>query len=179
MSSKVLMHPWENSKSPWVRIHLDYLGPYLEKMILVFVDSYSKWVDVIPMSNTKTTFLLECLRYSFATHGLPFVIVTDNGTSFISNKFKTFVQKNGIKHVFTAPYYPSSNGMAEPFKQLKVQLKRLLKLKMELNLNTIISRYLLHYRDTPQNTTEKSPAEMKFNSKLNTRINLLQGRDFS
>ena len=31
MPSKALMYPWENSKSLWVRIHLDYTGPYLEK----------------------------------------------------------------------------------------------------------------------------------------------------
>ena len=100
MPSKAFMHPWENAKSPWVRIHLDFAGPYLGKMLLVLVDSYSKWLDVIPMPNTKTTSLVECLRYSFVTRGLPFVIVTDNGPSFISNEFKTFVQKNGIKHIF-------------------------------------------------------------------------------
>ena len=50
------------------------------------------------MSNTKTTSLVECSGHSSATHGLPFVVVTDNGPSFISNKFKLFVQKNEIKH---------------------------------------------------------------------------------
>ena len=79
-------------KIPWVRIHLDLVGPYLGKKFLV-VDSYSKWLDAVPMSNTKTTLLVQCIRHSFATHGLSFVIVTDNGFSFTSNKFKTFVQK--------------------------------------------------------------------------------------
>ena len=110
MPPKALMHPWENTKSPWVRIHLDLVGPYLGKVFLV-VDSYSKWLDAVPMSNTKTTLLVESLRHSFTTHGLSFVIVTDNGPSFTSNKFKTFVQKNRIKHIFTAPYQTTSNGM--------------------------------------------------------------------
>ena len=86
---------------------------YFGKMFLVLVDSYSQWLDVIPMSNTITASLVECLIQSFATHGLPFVVVIDNGPSFISSKFKTFVHKNGIKHTFTATYHPSSNGMAE------------------------------------------------------------------
>ena len=97
------MHPFKSTKSSWVGIHLDFPGPY-KKMFLLLLDSYSKWLDVIPMSNTKTTSTIECLRQSFATHSWPFVKVTTNGPSFISNKFKTFVQKNGIKHIFRAPY---------------------------------------------------------------------------
>ena len=49
------MHPWENEKSRWIRIHLDFTGPYLEKMGLVSVDLYLKWLVVIPMLNTKLT----------------------------------------------------------------------------------------------------------------------------
>ena len=53
MPSKALIHPWENAKFPWVRIHLDFAEPYLGKMFLVLVDSYSKSLDVIPMSNIR------------------------------------------------------------------------------------------------------------------------------
>lgn len=113
LPSKALVHPWKKIKSPWVRIHSDFEEPYFGKMFLALANLYSKWFDVISMSNTKTTSLLECLRQSFGTYDLPFVIVTDNWPSFISNEFKIFVRKNGIKHVFIAPCHPSSNGMAE------------------------------------------------------------------
>ena len=53
MPLKALMHVWENAKSPWVRIHLDFAGPYLGKMFLVFMDLYSKWLDVISVSSTR------------------------------------------------------------------------------------------------------------------------------
>ena len=48
-----------------------------------------------------------------SSYGLPYIIVTNNGPSFTSNEFKLFNEKNGIKHIFTAPYHPSSNGMSE------------------------------------------------------------------
>lgn len=38
--------------------------------------------------------------------------MTDNGPSFTSNDLKLFSAKNGIKHITTAPYHPSSNGQA-------------------------------------------------------------------
>lgn len=116
MLSIALIHPWDHTKSPWVTIHLDFVRPSLGKMFLFLVDSYS---SVIPVSNTNTTSLVECLRQSFATHGfLPFVILTDNRPSFKTNEFKTFVQKNGIKHIFTAPY--------RPFKIFKSAIKKII-----------------------------------------------------
>ena len=78
-----------------------------EKLLLNII--FKPLVFDLPV--TKTTLLVECIRHCFATHGLPFVIVTNHGPSFIRNKFKTLIQKNGIKHIFTAPYHPSLNSM--------------------------------------------------------------------
>ena len=94
---------------------------------------------------------------------------------FISNELKTFVQKNGVKHIFTEPYQPSSNGMAErSFQILKCAIKKITEGKNLIELNTIVSGYLLHYIATAQSTTGKSLAEMLFNRKLNTWHNLLK-----
>ena len=114
------------------------------------------------MSNTKTTSLVECLRPSFATHGLPFVIVTNNRPSFTSNKFKTFIQKNKIKHIFTACYHPSSIGMAKwSIQTYKSAIKKIIEGKNVMELNTSISQ-----ATQPQSITGKSPAEMLFNCRL-------------
>ena len=61
------------------------------------------------MSNIISKTTINNLQYSFATHGLCPIIVTDNGTSFTSNEFKTFYIINGIKHITTAPCHSSSN----------------------------------------------------------------------
>ena len=168
MSLKAPMHPWENSQTPWGRIHLDFTEPYLGKMVLVITDSYSKWLDIMPMNSINIATLTQCLRQSFSTHGLPFIIVTNNGPSFTSNEFKLFNEKNGIKHIFTAPSHPLSNGMAECSVQtFNNAIKKIIEGKQSINLNTTVYRFSLHYQSTPQIATGKSPAELLFNCKIN------------
>ena len=93
-------------------IHLDFVGPFLDKMFLILYDSYSRWIEAYPMSNITSEAGINNLRHSIATHWLLYIIVTDNGTSFTSNDFKKF-NAIGIKHVTSAPYHPSSNGPTE------------------------------------------------------------------
>nr|XP_039254335.1 uncharacterized protein K02A2.6-like [Styela clava] len=70
--------PWSYPNGPWQRIHMDYAGPVDGKMLLVIVDAFSKWPDVWITSSVSAHETIEKVRLSFATHGLPLVVVTDN-----------------------------------------------------------------------------------------------------
>ena len=109
----VPMHPWEWPERPWERIHVDYAGPFLGKMFLVVVDAHSKWMEIEVVNTATTEATVEQLRAMFARFGLPKVMVTDNGTCFTSSEFAEFTRRNHIRHFKTAPYHPSSNGLAE------------------------------------------------------------------
>ena len=54
----------------------------MEKMFLVLIDAHSKWMDVhtVPSATSYSTF--SVLRSIFASHGLPEILVSDNGTPF-------------------------------------------------------------------------------------------------
>ena len=78
--ASALVYPWERTNNPWVRLHIDYLGPFMGKMFLVIVDSCSKWVEVFPVLNSISQTTINCLRTCFATHGLPEICVSDNGS---------------------------------------------------------------------------------------------------
>ncbi len=104
------LHPWEFPKQAWSRLHIDFAGPFLGKTFLVVVDAFSKWLEIHVTPSTST---IDKLRSIFTTHGLPQSLVSDNATSFTSAEFKRFVQENGIHHITSAPYHPSTNGLAK------------------------------------------------------------------
>ena len=55
----------------------------------------------------------ECAETHFANHGLPEVIVSDNGSPFTAEEFKHFCKINGLCHLRTSPFHPASNDAAE------------------------------------------------------------------
>lgn len=152
------LHPWEFPKQPWERLHADFAGPFLGKMFLIVVDSYSKWLEVVPLSSATSSLTIDSLRSIFATHGLPKEFVTDNGTQFSSTEFKEFMTSNGVRQIFSPPYHPSSNGLAERAVQsFKDGMK---KFSTSEPLEKRISKFLFLYRLTPHSTTGIAPAEL-------------------
>ena len=90
---------------------------------------------------------------------------------FTSAEFAEFLQRNGIRHVWTPPYHPASNGLVE--KMVQTFKERMKRLKQGL-LNTRLSRFLFKYRLTPHSTTGALPAEMIFGRKLRSPLDCLK-----
>ena len=82
-------------------------------MFLVVVDAHSKWPEVLQVSSATTHSTINVLRFLFASYGIPEMLVLDNGPQFTAAEFEQFLQRNGIKHILSAPYNPQSNGQAE------------------------------------------------------------------
>ncbi|KRZ75031.1 Uncharacterized protein T10_4959 [Trichinella papuae] len=76
------VHKWEFPTIPWSRIHADLAGPICGKNFLIVVDAFSKWLEVRVLKNTTSESVISCLRQIFSIHGLPDIIVSDNGTHF-------------------------------------------------------------------------------------------------
>ena len=163
------LHPWQWPNQPWSRLHIDFAGPYMGHMYMVIVDAHSKWLDAHIMSSITSAKTIETLRAVFAVHGLPRTIVTDNGSSFTSEEFKQFVHRNGIKHVTSAPYHPSTNGQVERAVQT---LKQGIKRTPGDSIQERLSKFLFDYRITPHATTGMPPCELLMNRRLRSRLDL-------
>ena len=153
------LQPWQWPHKPWVLLHLDYAGPFLGQMFLIVIDAHSKWIEAFPMNTSTSSATIEKLRITFATHGLPGVVVTDNGSNFVSREFEDFIKQN-----------PASNERAERAVQTFKEGMR----KMNGgSVETRVSQFLARYRIIPQTSTGVSPAELLLGRKLRSRLDLV------
>lgn len=171
--SKTPLRTWPVPPSPWYRIHADFLGPLYGKMFLVVVDSYSKWPEVFQMANIGSGLTIKKFKELFLTFGFPIHLVTDNGTSFTSQEFKNFTNTIGMKHTFTPPYHPATNGAAERFVEtFKANITKMV--EGGKLLNYAIGIFLSDYRVTPQKSTGISPAKLMLGREIRNRFSLLR-----
>ena len=157
-SAKVPESPWRYPDAPWERVHIDHME-FEGRLILVVVDAYSKWIDATVTSSTGfyRQATIECLRKSFSDHGVPKVLVSDNGRGFCAEEMALFCGANGIKQVFSPAWHPSSNGQAESaVKVVKAGLRK----QSSGSLQTKLCRVLFQYRTTPHSSTGRTPAEL-------------------
>jgi len=85
------------------------------------IDDHSRmaFTQILPDQKAETTigFLRAALDF-FASHGIVVrALLTDNGSSYRSTRFRQACQQMQLKHRRTRPYTPRTNGKAERFIQ--------------------------------------------------------------
>ena len=165
-AAQVPERPWHYPDAPWKRVHMDH-AEYEGRLILVVVDAHFKWIDAHVTSSTGAQATIECLRRSFADHGVPKVPVSDNAKGFCSEEMAAFCVANGVKQVFSPAWHPSSNGQAES--AVKV-VKSGLRKQASGSLQTRLCRVLFQYRTTPHSTTGRTPAELLNGRPMTTHL---------
>ncbi|XP_018402050.1 PREDICTED: uncharacterized protein K02A2.6-like [Cyphomyrmex costatus] len=107
---KVPLSSWSLPEKPWQRVHIDFAGPLNGEYYFVLVDAFSKWPEIVPTQTITAQRTIDILQEIFARFGVPESLVSDNGTQFTSEKFQNFCLLQGINHLHTPPFHPSSNG---------------------------------------------------------------------
>lgn len=97
----------------WSQLHVDFVGPVQGQSFLIVVNSYSKLLEIIPVSSMMSCIVIKALCRLFVMHGLPHAIESDDGTQFTSEAFCTFLADGLICHIISAPFHPVTNGQAE------------------------------------------------------------------
>ena len=114
------MHPIP-VHAPFYRVGIDIVGPLPRteqnnKYIVVAIDYLTKWPEAkaLPEATAEQVaiFIYEDI---ICRHGCPSKLLSDRGTHFNNQVVKCLVEKFEIKHHFSIPYHPQTNGLVERF----------------------------------------------------------------
>jgi transposase InsO family protein len=81
--------------------------------MLVAVDKFTKWVEAAPVTTQDSTAAISFIKSIVFRFGLPYNIITDNGTNFTSKEFKSYCEGLGIKLKFASVAHPKTNRQVE------------------------------------------------------------------
>ncbi|XP_058432216.1 uncharacterized protein K02A2.6-like [Marmota monax] len=89
-------------------------GMYGYKYLLVFVDTFSGWVEVFPTRHeTAKTVAKKLLEEIFPRYGVPGTIGSDNGPAFVSQVIQMVANTLGINWKLHCAYRPQSSGQVK------------------------------------------------------------------
>jgi hypothetical protein len=120
---------------PLELLHMDLFGPvaYLSigesKYDLVIVDDFSRftWVFFLQdKSETQGTLKLFLRRAQNEFELKVKKIRSDNGSEFKNLQVEEYLEEEGIKHEFSAPYTPQQNGVVERKNRMLIDKARLM-----------------------------------------------------
>ena len=77
------------------------------------MDYYSLYIEVAKLTSTTSNAVIKHLKSIFSRHGLPQVVVSDNGPQHSSTVFIEFAILHSFTHITSSPHIPQANRTAE------------------------------------------------------------------
>ena len=146
---------------PWQKVATDLFYHSGETYIIV-VDYYSRFFEIAPLKATTIENTISHMKSFFCRHGIPEIVVSDNGPQFAAATFSKFAEEWGFTHLTSSPHYPQGNGEVER----AVQTAKNLIIKAKDPYLAILS-----YRSTPLDNGY-TPAELLMGRKLRSTLPL-------
>jgi len=148
---------------PFQITSMDITGPYpltprRNKYLLTFIDHFSKYAEAFPILDQSAEVCARVYtREIVARHGTGSVLVTDQGSAFMSSFFRETCKVLGIQRIHTSSFHPQSNGAVERWhRTLHTGLSHLVN-HSHTDWDLQVSFFLMGYRATPHTTTGYSP----------------------
>ena len=95
-------------------LNIDFQGPFPDKgYLLVVICTFSRYVCIYPVPDATANSALSGLLKHFGTYGSPKTIRSDNGSHFVNEVIKQFLEMVGTTHDRTMAYSSEENAIVE------------------------------------------------------------------
>uniref|UniRef100_A0A158P4S6 RNA-directed DNA polymerase n=1 Tax=Tetranychus urticae TaxID=32264 RepID=A0A158P4S6_TETUR len=138
-------------------------GSTRHKYIQVFIDHFSRYVWAFP-TTTNTSASVVTLLDKLIQSGIRIkAILTDCHKNFQSTVLKQAFKRHNIKHIFSTPYHPQTNGIVERINgTLMVKVRAALQDHPHRKWTTLLPKIVTDYNNTPHDITGYAPAYLFF-----------------
>ncbi len=163
---------------PSEMIGVDIMGPLPKsskqhEYLLVFVDYFTRWVELFPLRHATASAIAEILRKEILTRwGVPDFILSDRGTQFVSTLFTELCEKWSVTPKLTTAYHPQTN-MTE---RINRTLKSMISAFVEDNHKSWdhhLSEFRFALNSAVQESIGMTPAELHLGRKLHSPLDKL------
>ncbi|CAB0016052.1 unnamed protein product [Nesidiocoris tenuis] len=157
---------------PWHTVSMDIMGPFPRskagnKHLLVFEDSFTKWVELVPIRSTTSATILSKFRSTILNrYGTPAVLVTDNASNFVSSSVRAMVEACGVHHRTTPLYHCQANPTERANRNIRQLIRAYVDQARHACWDEYVGEFQFALNSVIHGSTKYSPAFLNFGREL-------------
>jgi transposase InsO family protein len=111
MTSKPPSRPFERVSVDLIKLPRSKRG---NSYIIAFIDEFTRCPVALAIADKKAETVLTAMKQLiFSRHGIPTILMSDEGPEFLNNLVLSASKEYGVTKVFSAAYHSRGHGMVE------------------------------------------------------------------
>lgn len=171
-----------NKEAPLDTYHIGHLGPMPStqkkyQYIFAVIDAFSKFVWLYPTRSTNTAEVLNHLIKQSAIFGNSRRIISDQGSAFTSNDFRSYCEDEGIEHCQIVTGIPRGNGQIERINRTLIPLLTKLSIPQPTQWHKFVARAQQYLNHVPSRSTGMTSFYLLLGTRMESAIIFQEKRD--
>ena len=149
-------------------VGIDFMGPFRAQgrsaggYVGVAIDGLTRFVETVNVPDTSIRSVMKLVQHWINRHSTPETIISDAGAALRSSEFRSFCDRNQIRHVMAAPHHQASNGLVERAIQTLLRRVRRMMSSGKSPWRRLIPEAVRIYNATKHSVTGYRPTELMF-----------------
>ena len=165
--TRVPLRPLRSQVGPMAQISMDFLNidnrNEAKYKVLTVVDNFTKYGFAFDVKSENALNLAKLLyRHVYTKFGIPLVVHTDQGKSFLAKVVQELNKMLDIEHTTTTIYQPQSNGACERLNRTVIDRLGTLPPNQKQKWHEQLHGLMLVYNSTVHYSTGMSPFQAMF-----------------